>query len=144
MTSFVDTIDLLDQPGESLDAPDDPNAPTHHSPLWSAVAMMGILAVGGVIGEFSTTYSEQLPPSTASPTLSGYQVEQLCRDQMVNLGIQRYSVPAYVPDGDGDNVQTAPPWRPGMRVKVVPDRARAANPDASAAAVTVACVIPVK
>lgn len=140
MTSFVDTIDLLDQPGASLDVPGDPDAPARHSPLWSAVAMMGILAVGGIVSEFSTAHPAADPPTATSPTLSTYEVEQLCREQMLNLGIHRYAVPTYVPDDAGNNEQTAPPWQAGMRVKVVPDRARRA--DGSLTTATVACVIP--
>lgn len=140
MTSFVDTIDLLDQPGASLDVPGDPDAPAHHSPLWSAVAMMGILAVGGVVSEFSTAHSSSAPSTVSDPALSTYEVGQLCREQMINLGIHRYAVPTFVPDDAGNNEQTAPPWRAGMRVKVVPDRARRA--DGSLPTATVACVIP--
>lgn len=138
---MIDFVDMLDQPGQSLDdASDDPAVHRHQrSPLWSAVAMVGIISAGGVVSDYSSSYADQVPAPSVTRVLSGSQVVELCRDEMLNLGIRSYSVPAYVPDGDGSNVQAQQPWRSGTTVKVVPDRGRG-GPDGATS--TVSCTIP--
>ncbi|KRF13815.1 hypothetical protein ASG90_13380 [Nocardioides sp. Soil797] len=141
---MIDFVDMLDQPGRLLDdASDDPSAPRHeHSPLWSSVAMMAIISLGGAISGYTSSHIDALTPTppSSSDMLSQLQVEDLCRSEMLDLGIHDYVVPPFIPDQQGNNRQTLQPWQTGDTVKVVPERGRAAPADATVP--TVACTIP--
>lgn len=107
--------------------------------------MVAIISVGGAINGYSTSYADQAARDTApgtEQTLSGFDVMELCRVEMLNLGIHRYTVPTFIPDRHGNNVQAEQPWRVGATVKVLPDRRVAGTQEPEPYADTVACTIP--
>lgn len=127
---------VLDHPGPSLDdMSGDPGTPRQgHAALWAVVAMLGVFAMGAAIETLVSASVEPAEPSRPTDSvglvtsddghteITSIAAVELCRPEMLNLSITAFSVPSYIPDHDGTNLQASTPWHPGTRVKVIPHR----------------------
>lgn len=116
-------VHVITEPGASLDdQPGASDAPNRHITwVWAALAMVAVVAMGGVVEGLSTRFAGE-PPLDPDRVITDTDAHALCTAQLADQGVHRFTVPAYLPGEQGVNLQTNQPWHPGDTIKVVPHR----------------------